>query len=417
MNAIYDICWKIIFWGLKTINKCHLIKRGSKLQLFICGQKDIFTRIETLLNGNHTKPILWVHASSLGEYNVASPIIKQIKAYNKYKIFLTFFSSTGIEVLGKKHSDVDFVEYLPIDTRANAKRMIKTIRPVKAIFIISEFWPNYLYELKQNNIPTILLSGLIKAESPAFKFYGGLIRRSLNCFTEFMVLNEESKNNLATIGIHNVMIIGDPLFDNAVTNSQTSYTNKIIESFVSHGNIFIAGSISDKKDLKLVSHLANKHRDIRFLIVPHEISEEKLNETRAQFKGETLCYHECDENIDFANTQILIIDFLGALPYLYRYAKWAYVGGGFTPYLHSVIEATVYGIPVAFGPQTKRKITPMQLIQLGIGCKVRNFREIDKWFTRLKNSPEKLDRIKNQANKYVKHNIGASEKIVSFIIK
>lgn len=415
LNIMYDLCWQILFTGLKLLNYCRLIKKDSKLQHFISGQSDIFQRIESISKSECTKPVVWIHASSLGEFGVARPIIKRIKERGDYSVFLTFFSPTGVEALGKQHTDIDVVEYLPIDTKQNARQFIDVVKPKKAIFIISEFWPNYLEELKRQHIETYLVSGLIKAQSPMFKWYGAIIRRSLSAFTKFMVLDEGSRQHLATIGFDNVHVVGDPLFDNAMAVAATPYSNKIVEAFASQGDMFIAGSVSDDKDLSLVSHLANTHPDTRFLVVPHEISEDSLNNIKHCFERKTVCYHECNENTDFSDTQVLVIDFIGALAYLYRYAKWAYVGGGFTPYLHSVIEATVYGLPVAFGPEINRKVTPQQLIKLGIGCKVKKNKELNHWFDHLKNNPSELEIIREKANKYIKQNLGATDDIVSLL--
>ena len=109
------------------------------------------------------------------------------------------------------------------------------------------------------------------------------------------------------------------------------------------------------------------------------------------------------------------MDFVGALAYMYRYATWAYVGGGFTPLLHSLIEATVYGIPVSFGPQIHRKVTPRQMIDLGIGQIVRNADDLDRWFTSLKDNTPRLEEIREISKKYVHSNIGATEEIVKAI--
>ena len=97
----------------------------------------------------------------------------------------------------------------------------------------------------------------------------------------------------------------------------------------------------------------------------------------------------------------MVIDFVGALAYLYRYADWAYVGGGFTPLLHSVIEPVVYGIPVSFGPRIHRKVTPRQLIDLGIGAMVTSPEELDAWFRTLCNDDERLACISEKAASYV----------------
>ncbi len=179
--------------------------------------------------------------------------------------------------------------------------------------------------------------------------------------------------------------------------------------------MFIAGSISDRTDLELVASLANRHRDIRFLFVPHEINPEEFAHIREAVEGGVAFHSACDAGTDFSGVQVLVIDFVGALASLYRYARWAYVGGGFTPLLHSVIEATVYGIPVSFGPEIHRKVTPQQLTDLHIGQVVKNSEEIQQWFAALKRNEAELARVKETAAGYVSKNVGATERIVAMI--
>lgn len=418
MNKLYNIILingKILFSILAKLS--FLLATESKLKKFAKGQQGLIKKIQTEMNGckDDACPVIWLHASSLGEYGVARPIIKLMKQRGNCRIVLTFFSPTGYEALCDRHPDIDHLFYLPWDTPRNARRFIETIRPQKAIFIISEYWLNYLNELRCRKIPTFLISAVISREAPFFKWYGKLFRPSLQAFTHFLVLNSQSGENLQSLGYNNFSVTGDPLFDNAIAVASTPYGNPIVEKFACGKEVFIAGSVSDRKDMQLVCSLANRYRDVHFIIVPHEISEEILNDIKFNLEGYALCYSECDVDIDFCDTQTLIIDFLGALPYLYRYGKWAYVGGGFTPYLHSIIEATVYGLPVAFGPMIHRKVTPNELIQLGIGRVVRTEKELMKWFEELRNEPQQLEQIKNTALDYSRKNSGATSNIIQIL--
>ena len=142
-----------------------------------------------------------------------------------------------------------------------------------------------------------------------------------------------------------------------------------------------------------------------------------LSQIKYNLDGNAIYYSECNADTDFSSTQILIVDCLGVLAYLYRYGKWAYVGGGFTPYLHSIIEATVYGLPVAFGPMIHRKVTPHQLIELGIGNIVRSASDIQKWFETIKDNPNKIKEIKDIALNYTQNNSGATSVIVNLLEK
>ena len=418
MNKLYNI---ILINGrifLSIIAKLSfLLATESKLKKFTKGQYRLIEQIQAEMScySNSAAPVIWLHASSLGEYGVARPIIKQLRQKGTYRIVLTFFSPTGYEALHKHHPEIDHLFYLPWDTQKNAHAFIEAVRPQKAIFIISEYWVNYLNELRIRNIPTYLISAVINRNAPFFKWYGGLFRPSLKAFTHFLVLNRQSGENLQSLGYKNFSVIGDPLFDNAIAIASTPYQNLIVEKFACRKDVFIAGSVSDQKDLQLICHLANHYRDVRFIIVPHEISEEVLNDIKFNLEGYALCYSECDEKTDFSDTQTLIIDYLGALAFLYRYGKWAYVGGGFTPYLHSIIEATVYGLPVAFGPMIHRKVTPNELIKLGIGRVVHSEKELEKWFEALRNTPKELERIKNTALHYSRENSGATSNIIRIL--
>lgn len=415
MNTLYNVGLKILVFVLKVARTLSLINSKSKLGKLIDGQDNLLSKIrsEVSLDG---KPIFWIHASSLGEYGVARPIIKQLIALNKYKIVLTFFSPTGVDALSDRHAGIDHMFYLPVDTAENAKAFIDIVHPKKAVFIISEFWINYLTVLKAEQIPTYLISGHITRKAPMFsRIYGQMFREALTAFTHFFVLDEISQKNLNELNFANVTISGDPLFDNVLAIANTEYHDQIVEHFTAKGKTFIAGSISDQKDLDLVAGLANRHRDVPFIIVPHEISEEIINRIKYNLRGYALAYSECDVNTDFTDTQVLIIDFLGALAYIYRYGHWAYIGGGFTPYLHSIIESTVYGLPSSFGPMIHRKITPQQMIEMGISSIVRNDKEMERWFSPLKNDETTVSAISEKAKAYTLSNAGATATIMEML--
>ncbi|MCM1311626.1 MAG: 3-deoxy-D-manno-octulosonic acid transferase [Bacteroides sp.] len=381
---------------------------------------DHIQKISHLL-ANETRDIYWVHAASLGEYAVARPLLKELRQSGNKCVVLTFFSPTGYYALkGKPASvtDADYILTLPIDTRHNAKAFVDALSPRSVIFIISEYWANYLHELSSRKIPVTLVSAIISERSVFFKWYGAMHRRTLRCFTSFTVLDKKSHDNLVKLGISrtHAIVTGDPLFDNAISTAKTTYHDQIIESFCGKGaKTFVAGSISDKKDLGMVSYIANKHRDTRFIIVPHEISEETLNDIKYHLEGHAMLYSECTHTTDFSQVQVLIIDFIGSLSRIYRYGQWAYVGGGFTPFLHSVIEPVVYGIPVAFGPRIHRKVTPRQMADIGIGCMVRSRQELDDWFSQLKHNEPMLADIRQKATDYAGRNAGATRQVISVI--
>lgn len=361
------------------------------------------------------RPTLWVHASSLGEYNVAKPIVRQLHESGRWRVVLTVFSPSGLDYLKRYRQHAEAVYPMPLDTASNVRRFLDAVRPEKAVFIISEYWVNYLLELGKRQIPTYLISANITEHAPFMHWYGGLWRRALKSYTHFFVLNEASKKRLQQIGFDNVTVTGDPLFDNARKVAHTPYENAVIARFVDGRDVFIAGSIHDKKDLELVSTLANRHQDTRFIFVPHEISPENILRIKKRLLCHAERYSDCSADTDFSKTQVLIIDFMGALASIYRYARWAYVGGGFTPYLHSIIEATAYGLPVAYGPCVERKPTAQELAELGVGRIVETADELDEWFSGLKHDHNRLAKISTTAITYMQRHEGATEAIIQTI--
>lgn len=397
----------------------RLSAQGGKTEKFVKGQ---LRAMEAAMRNATTRPgnVMWVHASSYGEYNVAKPILKELRLTHGYYILMTFFSPTGYEAVSAMDSSVSHVDevlYLPLDTPDNARRFVDTVCPVKAVFIISEIWPNYLDVLNNRGIPSYLVSAKVNSKTAALKWYGGIFRQSLCKFTTVMTLDSTSEQALRRVGVNNVVTTGDPLFDNALDVARMPYSNSVIERFCSGQDVFVAGSISDRKDLDLVTFLANNNREQKCIFVPHEISEENLMRIRAGIAGRCLLYSECSDDTNLDNVQVLIIDFLGALARLYRFCRYAYVGGGFTPYLHSVIEATVYGLPVAFGPNIYRKNTPRELIELGIGQTVTSGSQLDRWYRSLKADTDRIERIRRTAVSYAENNAGKIRQIIDIITK
>ena len=123
---------------------------------------------------------IWFHCASLGEFEQGVPVMESLRTtHPDHKIIVSFFSPSGYE--NKKNTPLaDVVIYLPIDTKSNAKKFIKTIHPSLVLFVKYEFWPNYLVELKRQNIKTLLISGVFREEQLFFKFYGGFMRKANN---------------------------------------------------------------------------------------------------------------------------------------------------------------------------------------------------------------------------------------------
>lgn len=148
-----------------------------------------------------TARYVWFHAASLGEFEQGRPLMEAIRReFPDYKILLTFFSPSGYEVR-KDYKGADIITYLPIDTVGNARRFLRTVRPVMAFFVKYEFWYNYLHILNHRGVPTYSVSSIFRPGQIFFRPYGRQYGRVLRCFSRFFVQNEESSQLLSSIGI------------------------------------------------------------------------------------------------------------------------------------------------------------------------------------------------------------------------
>lgn len=384
---------------------------NPKARLWLSGRKE-FPVIS--FSKNESTKIIWMHCASLGEFEQGRPVLEALK--NKYpaaKIVLTFFSPSGYEVQ-KKYPLADDIFYLPIDSKANAKKLIKNINPSLVLWVKYEYWFYYLKELKQQNIPVLLVSGIFRSSQPFFKWYGVMWKNILPVFTHFFVQDEGSKKLLADIGIEkNVTVSGDTRFDRVIEIAEKFEPLPLIQQFCGDSKIIVAGSTWEEDEAELIHYVRANHK-IKFIIAPHEIDAQNLKDVQKEFTG-SIFYSDLvhDQQI---TTNVLIINNVGMLSRLYRYADITYVGGGFGDEgVHNVLEAAVYGKPVIYGPEFEKFIEAINLTESGGGISISSALELEKILSTLWNDEQLLKRTGESAKNYVYSNSGATKKIMEFV--
>lgn len=384
---------------------------------------------ETLRRKLAGKPgAVWFHASSLGEFEQGRPMIERLRReHPEVPILLSFFSPSGYEVR-KNYPFVDAVVYLPFDTPRRVRKFLDLVRPSMAIFIKYEFWGNYLEELHKRGIPTYLISSIFRPGQRFFRKGGGLFRRMLGCFTHLYVQDERSRRLLRVIDVKNVTVAGDTRFDRVTDVMRSSIEIPGFPGFAPRTRLkFIAGS-SWEADEEIYVPWLNAHSEIGFIIAPHEFNETRLEALRNRFASKTVLLlsewiHILKES-ERGNTpppawlsgiRGIIVDSFGKLSSLYRFADIAYIGGGFGAGIHNLNEAAVYGIPVVFGPNHEKFKEASDLITCGGGFSVANSSEFGATIDTLVNSPEEIRRAGDAAGKYIRDNLGATDRIYSEI--
>ncbi|MEC4003147.1 glycosyltransferase N-terminal domain-containing protein [Flavobacterium sp. SUN052] len=439
----------LFLYNLIIIFTSQLVKLlalfSPKIKLFVDGRKNVYTILQNKINPNDKT--IWFHAASLGEYEQGLPVIEKIKSqYPNHKIVVTFFSPSGYEVR-KNNSAADATVYLPLDTKSNAQKFIKTINPELVFFIKYEFWPNYLNELKKSKIKTYLISGIFRENQAFFKWYGGFYRNALKKFDYFFVQNESSKNLIQSIGFNNVKISGDTRFDRVVSILERDNSLDFIEQFKrDSSNIgmttIVIGSSWPKDENLLVNFINNSSEDIKFIIAPHNIKSEQIQELKNSITKKTILFSDVETRLIASNetnnkTQLIasnetnnktrliaslqeknvfIIDTIGILTKIYSYADIAYVGGGFgNPGVHNILEPATFGIPIVIGPNYSHFAEAIALVHQEGCISISNQNELNEAFDNLISNEDIRQEKGHICSTFVQMNKGATAIILKHI--
>lgn len=423
-----------------------------------------------------TAKYVWFHAASLGEFEQGRPLIEQLRAtHPEYKILLTFFSPSGYEVR-KNYEGADIVCYLPLDTIRNARRFLRAVHPVMAIFIKYEFWYNYLHILRHRGVPVYSVSSIFRPGQVFFKWYGRNYAKVLHCITHFFVQNEVSLQLLKGIGIDEATVVGDTRFDRVLQIKEQSKELPIVEAFKGINGkgdackgalsedacngalsedackrdlskdackdglseddckddlsedackgdfsessckgckVFVAGS-SWQPDEDIFIRFFNDHPDWKLIIAPHVIGEDHLAYILDKLQMKAVRYTQATEQ-SAAEARCLIIDCFGLLSTIYRYGEIAYVGGGFGVGIHNVPEAAVWGVPVLFGPNNKRFQEAQDLLACKGSFEVTDYDSFNTIISRLISDDKFRHQCGEASANYVKSRSGATDIIMKSV--
>lgn len=407
----------MLFYNISIFLLYIGIRIGSlfdkKAKQWVSGRVGWEQKLKDALDPN--RDVVWVHAASLGEFEQGRPIIEQIKAeYPDYQILLTFFSPSGY-TMRKDYDKADCVCYLPLDTRANARRFVSLAKPRVAIFVKYEFWLNLLMEAHSQGCRLFVVSAIFRSDSVFFRFYGGIFRKLLRCFERLFVQNQESLDLLQTIlPAERVIIAGDTRFDRVADIARKAQRVDLVEKFVGQSSVFIAGS-TWPGDETLLERLIEENSGVKFIVAPHEIDSKRIEAMRSRLTVKSARYTQCDAGDDLSDVEVLFIDTIGILSSVYRYGHWAYIGGGFGVGIHNTLEAATFGLPLVFGPNYMKFKEARDMIALGAACSVSDYDQLKEWFVQVDCQGESYAQRQQILNSYVQQNLGATQIIVETI--
>ncbi len=388
---------------------------NPKAKLWLAGRKQILKKIGNELKAEN-RPVIWIHCSSLGEFEQGRPIIESLHRDMKtHALVLTFFSPSGFEVR-KDYNQADYVFYLPLDTPKNVRKFLDFVKPALTVFVKYEFWLNYLNEIKKREIPAILMSAKFRSSQLFFKSYGQFYRKSIFAFEHIFVQDEVSKKLLNTIGYLQVSVAGDTRFDRVAEIAKNVRQFPEIQSFVSDKFVIVAGSTWEK-DEDIIAGFLSRHpdEDFKLILAPHEINQHHLDQIKRKFKEPVLFYTGIEKSISAKNVRVLVIDTIGMLSSVYQYGSIAYIGGGFGKGIHNILEPATFGMPVIFGTNYQKFSEPVDLIRLKGGFSIKNEMDFDEIVSKFMSDKLLLKETGRISHAFVLKNCGAKKMILDHI--
>jgi 3-deoxy-D-manno-octulosonic-acid transferase len=248
-----------------------------------------------------------------------------------------------------------------------------------------------------------------------FAWYGKKFKKVLNCFNHFFVQDGSSYKILEEHGFGNITLSGDTRLDRVIDIVKNSRELPLVEQFTRNSQVLVAGSTWKKDEEILFRYFKEKDKPFKMIVAPHEVHASNIERIREELEDySTLPYSEASDNT-IQKADILIIDSIGLLASLYRYANLAYIGGGFGKGIHNLLEAATWGIPVIFGPNHQKFKEATGLIKKGGGFSIMDYYSLEEIFNQLLQQPEKLTEAGKKAERYIKENAGATEQVIQNI--
>jgi 3-deoxy-D-manno-octulosonic-acid transferase len=398
MRIVYTFLMCIYDWAIQLISPFH-----AKAQLWVNGRKN------ATMPDFSGKPIFWFHCASLGEFDMAIPLMQRIRLNqpNSY-ILVSFFSPSGMEHYQKRGEIVDGAVYLPIDRPKKVEQFLNQFNPKVLILVKYEFWPNLIIEAKKRSIFVVSICTSLRENQRFFKWYGGLFRRALRSIDFFYTQNSKTAHLLSNLKIDHVLTMGDTRYDRVLERKEMHQSNARIETFLNGEKAIILGS-TWAADERLLIPFIHSQPNKKFILAPHDIGESRLIEIESQLEGVVQRYTAPNDE----NRRVLLLNTIGHLTDAYQYAALAYVGGGFSGKLHNILEPIAYAIPVIFGPKHLRYTEAEEAIREGIAFSIHTAKELNALYIQL---DKQYDTIREQSIHFVNQQKGASDRILNHMI-
>jgi 3-deoxy-D-manno-octulosonic-acid transferase len=358
----------------------------------------------------------------MGEFEQAKPLVKALKEqFSGCLVVVSVFSPSAYENI-EGYRDADIVCYLPFDSRKKAGRFLDLIKPDVALIVRHDIWPNHLYAMKKRGVPVVLVNSSVRPHPFQKSWLMTQINRFLfTPFSHILTVSPEACEFYQSLGMGQtrIEVIGDTRYDQVVHRAKESETVVApLRRIKGNRPCFVMGSTwpGDEEVLfPAIRRFYGEKMDLFSVIVPHEPTLDHLQEIEQALEEISLKSVRFSEikKSGSGKCQVLLVDRVGILASLYALGEVTFVGGGFGPGVHSVLEPAAQGKVVLYGPRHENSYEAGQLIKRGVGFSVEDSEAIyEKLRLFLKNKQHRSERG-NAAGSLVQENVGATRRVVN----
>lgn len=395
----------------------HLVSIFSKrLRVPLAKRNRFLTELKTQKASFKQNSSVIIHCASMGEFEHIKPIIHQLKKGAPINIIVTFFSPSGYEFV-TSYPGVDAFFYLPYDFKFIWKKFYSITQTKLLLISKHDVWPNQVAVAKSMHIPSILVNGSLNPASSRNSFFSRLVlsKAYQDLHKLFVISKDDAQQFIKSFKVKSPEVIGDTKFDQVLERQQEALKKRFLPKEWENGSpTLLYGSIwpqDARKVLLPLNTLLKEHKELRVILVPHQPNIEnlsKIKEYLASHKYSFFSHKQFQE-------RVLIVDTIGHLADLYKYADIAYVGGSFKQGIHNVLEPAIYGLPVIFGPVHKNSFEAEQLYKKGGAIVVDSASEFQNQITQLLKDTTHREEVGKKALAYASESFGSTKKVLTII--
>lgn len=409
---VVPLLWFVFYLG-GLFNK--KIRRGIR------GRKNLFQQLQNDIDRLHGTSRIWFHASSLGEFEQAKPIISAIKKQQPHiDIIATFFSPSGFEN-SQNYKLANVIAYIPFDSLSGVKKFISIVRPTAAIMVRYDIWPNMIYALTRANIPVMIANATMQSNSlRKIPLLMPFHRMLYNMFSHILTVSVNDRESFKEFHTTRPVIeaIGDTRFDQVMMRSNDARQRHLLpDAVVRDKKIFVVGQSWGEDDDVIIPVLLKMqlhNPSLITIIVPHEPTVEHLEALETKLENQISSIRFSEMN-NYRRHKVILVDSIGVLVALYQYAHVVYVGGSFRQGVHNVLEPAVFGVPVIYGPKHTNSQEAVELAKRGGGFVIEQEKELYRLLRTLLENEKLRQRAGEISQAFVNEHCGATDRFLHYL--